>query len=336
MARRPTVLVLPGGELLRSLLPDEVRGELAKFADARYNDLGRNLTQEELMERVADADACITSWGSPQFTPEVVAAAPRLKIIAHAAGTVKPYVTEAVFARGIIVTGGAPAIARYVGEMALALTLASLRRLIGYDRSLKDERGWRSPEVGPPETLFEQRVGLIGFGVTGREFAAVLKPFRVELLCCDPHVEAGVIEAAGGRAASLEEILSTCKVISVHAASLPSTKHLLDVEQLRMIQDGAVLVNTARGSVIDTAALVEELKTGRFSAALDVFDPEEPLPSDHALRDLPNVILTPHVSGPVGGRRADLGKYAVECVRIALSGETPPGAITLERLQTLA
>lgn len=336
MARRPIVLVLPSGDLLKSLFPDEVCGELAKFADARYNDLGRDLTHEELMERVADADACITSWGSPQFTEEVVAAAPHLKIIAHAAGTVKPYVTEAVFARGIIVVGAAPAIARYVGEMALALTLASLRRLIGYDRSLKDDRGWRSPGVPLPETLFEQRLGLVGFGVTAREFAAVLKPFRVELLCYDPHVEAGAIEAAGGRPASLEEILSTCKVISVHAASLPSTKHLLDAERLRMIPDGAVLVNTARGSVIDTVALVKELKTGRFSAALDVFDPEEPLPSDHALRDLPNVILTPHVSGPVGGRRSDLGRHAVECVRIALSGGTPPGAITLERLQTLA
>jgi len=333
---KPKVLVLAHGELFRDLFTDRVRRELERFADARYNDLGRNLTEAELRERAAEAVGCITTWGSPRFTPEVVAAAPNLKIIAHAAGTVKPFVSEAVFERGIVVTSAAPVIARYVGEMALAVTLASLRDLARHDRVLKEGHGWDDPSVGSPRTLLEQRVGLIGFGSTGREFARLLRPFKATLLIHDPHVEPAVMAKFGGKAASLEQILTTCRVISLHAASIPSTRHLLNAERLRLIPEGSVLVNTARGALIDTEALVAELRTGRFSAALDVFDPQEPLPSDHPLRELPNVILTPHISGPVRERYWEMALGAVRNIRLVCAGKTPPGAVTADQLARLA
>jgi len=336
MSTRLVVLVLPHGELFSDLFTDRVREELESFAEARYNELGRNLKEEDLRERVADVTGCITGWGSPRFTPEVVAAAPKLKIIAHAAGTVKPFVSDAVFGRGIVVTSAAPVIARYVGEMALATTLACLRNLPRQNRVLKEERGWHDPALGSPRTLLEQRVGLVGFGATGREFARLLKPFSVELLISDPHAEARVIAEWGAKAASLEEILTTCRVISLHAASIPSTRHLLNAERLRMIPEGSVLINTARGALIDTAALVAELKTGRFSAALDVFDPDEPLPADHPLRDLPNVILTPHIAGPVRERYWEMGLGAVRDIRMVCAGERPPGAITADQLARMA
>jgi len=335
MASRPAVLVLAHGQLFQDIFPEKVCAELERFAEARYNDLGRNLTEEELCDRAADAVGCITTWGSPRFTPEVVAAGPKLKIIAHAAGTVKPYVSDAVFDRGIVVTGSAGIIARYVGEMALALSLACLRSLTGRDRVLKSG-GWHDEGLGSPRTLLEQRVGLIGFGATGREFARLLKPFNVELLVYDPYVDPSTLGASGARLAGLEEILTTCRVISLHAAGLPSTRHLLDAPRLRMIPEGAVLVNTARGSLIDMDALVAELETGRFCAALDVFDPEEPLPREHPLRGLPNVILTPHISGPVRERYWEMGLGMVRNVQMVISGQTPPGAITREQLDRLA
>jgi phosphoglycerate dehydrogenase-like enzyme len=145
-----------------------------------------------------------------------------------------------------------------------------------------------------------------------------------------------LLSVHGARAATLEEILTTCRVISLHAASLPATRHLLDGKRLRLIPDGAVLINTARGALIDTDALVAELKTGRFTAALDVFDPDEPLPPEHPLRDLPNVILTPHIAGPVRGRYWEMGRHCVENVALALSGETPSGAITAEQIDWIA
>jgi phosphoglycerate dehydrogenase-like enzyme len=336
MAARPKALVTAYGELAQLVFPSQVRAQLEEFAEARYNDGDRQFTEQELLELIADVDAVLTTWGAPRFTPEVISAAPRLKAIAHAAGTVKPFVSAAVFARGIVVTNSAGVIARYVGEMALLLTLACLRDLMRYDRGLKEGRSWRVEGAGPPDTLRERRVGLVGFGATAREFAELLQPFHVELLCYDPAVDSSVMAKYGAKPASLEQILTTCKVISLHAASLPSTRHLLNAERLRMIPDGTILVNTARGSLIDTEALVEELRTGRLKAALDVFDPDEPLPAEHPLRNLPNVILTPHVSGPVTSRYHEMGRHSVENVRMVLSGGVPPGAITLAQFETMA
>jgi phosphoglycerate dehydrogenase-like enzyme len=335
MSSRPAVLVLAHGELSESLFPAPVRAKLESFAEARYSDLGRGMKQEELQARVGDVTGCITTWGSPKFTPEVVAAAPKLKIIAHAAGTVKPFVSDPVFERGIVVTSAAPIIARYVGEMALAFTLTCLRDLPGHDRVIKNG-GWHDVNLGLPRTLLEQRVGLIGFGSTGREFARLLRPFNVELLVCDPHVDQTVIAQYGGKPAAMEEVLTTCRVISLHAASIPATKHLLNAERLRLIPAGALLVNTARGALIDLDALVKELETGRFAAALDVFDPEEPLPASHPIRELPNVILTPHVSGPVKERYWEMAMGAVEDIEMVCAGKTPPGAISAEQIARMA
>ncbi len=342
MATRPNVLVLPHGDQFETIFPDSVRRELEVFAEARYNDLGREMTEEELRHRVSDIDACITTWGSPRFTPEVVAAAPRLAVIAHAAGTVKPYVSDAVFSRDILVTSAAPIMAPYVAEMALLFTLACLRNLLRHDRALKHDRAWQVEDLGSPDTLRDQRVGLIGFGATAREFAALLKPFHVDLLCSDPHVDRAILAAHGARPAGMEEILTTCRVVSLHAASLPSTRHLLSAARLRLIADGAVFINTARGALIDADALVKELQTGRFTAALDVFDPDEPLPADHPLRDLPNVILTPHVAGPVRSRYWEMGRQAVNNIRLVCATDGPPsthelsGVVAAEHLDWLA
>lgn len=336
MSTRPKVLVTAFGELTDQVFPEKVREQLEAFADARYNDLGRTFDEDELIARIADADACLTTWGAPQFTPKALAAAPKLKIIAHAAGSVKSFISSEAFARGIVVTNAAGVIARYVGEMALLLALACLRNLPRYHHALAQEGGWEVTTPGPTDTLREKRVGLIGFGATGREFAKLLPPFGVELLAHDPALPEEVLAEHGARPASLEEVLQTCDVISLHAASLPSTRGLLNAERLAMIQDGAVLVNTARGALIEMDALVSELSKGRFRAGLDVFDPEEPLPPDHPLRRLPNVILTPHVAGPVPTRRWEMGRQAVENVRIVLSGGVPPGAISLEHFEMMA
>ncbi|MBE9565310.1 MAG: hydroxyacid dehydrogenase, partial [Proteobacteria bacterium] len=111
-AAKPTVLVLAHGELLEQILPDHVRAELESFAAVRYQEVERKLTEDELVEAVPEVEAAITTWGSPRFTARVVAAAPRLKIIAHAAGSVKPYVEPAALEKGIVVVGSAEVIAQ--------------------------------------------------------------------------------------------------------------------------------------------------------------------------------------------------------------------------------
>jgi len=274
---RPKVFITAHGDNLKEMFPERLLARLREFAEPKLNDLGRKLTADEARERIADCDAILTTWGTPQFTPREVKAAPKLRIIAHAAGSLRSVITPEVLDLGITVTHAAAGIAPMVGEMALALTLACLRRLTQHDRVMKRDRHF-GEEQRPPEnmTLFGARVGLVGFGWTAKEFAKLLQPFRCEVVAYDPFARPEAAAEYGVRLASLEETLRGSRVVSLHAAKLESTRHLIGREQLAMLQDGAVLINTARGSLIDEEALIAELKTGRIWAGLDVTEPEPP------------------------------------------------------------
>jgi phosphoglycerate dehydrogenase-like enzyme len=139
----------------------------------------------------------------------------------------------------------------------------------------------------------------------------LLRPFDLRVLVSDPYF--GEAEAAqlGVERRALDELLACADVVSLHAPALPSTRHLLDRRRLGLLRDGAVLVNTARGSLVDHDALLAELRAGRISAVLDVTDPE-PLPADSPLFTLPNVVLTPHIAGALGTEVRRLGDLAIE------------------------
>jgi len=130
-------------------------------------------------------------------------------------------------------------------------------------------------------------------------------------------------------------LMSSCEVISLHAPSLPATDKMINKSNLRLMKDGATLINTARGSLIDENDLYEELKTGRIKACLDVTNPEPPVP-DHPLRSLPNIILTPHIAGTVTNGRYRIGDYSVDAIRKFLEGKPIEGEVTEDQLATLA
>jgi phosphoglycerate dehydrogenase-like enzyme len=148
----------------------------------------------------------------------------------------------------------------------------------------------------------------------------LLRPFDFEVLLADPHVEADEAARLGARLVGLDALMAGADIVSVHAPDLPETRRLVNAERLAAMKDGAVLVNTARGSLVDTDALVAELATGRISAILDVTDPE-PLPTDSPLFDLPNLFLTPHVAGSQGNELARMGRFIVEEAERLAAGE---------------
>jgi phosphoglycerate dehydrogenase-like enzyme len=316
---RPIVLILPEGSLYRDLFPPPVRDALAAFAEIRESPAGDGKwSPERLRAALADVDAVITGWGSPRLDAAALDAAPRLKIVGHAAGTIKSIGSREIFDRGIALVNAHDAIAPYVGEMALALALAGLRSLPQHDRAMRRDRSWGA-RGSTPETLFGRRVGLVGLGATARAFLRVLAPFDCRISAADPNVPQ---ESApvGVTLLPLGELLKNSDVLSLHAAGLPETRYLIGRRELALLPDGALIVNTARGSLIDPDALLEELQSGRLRAALDVTEPE-PLPPDHPFRDLPNVFLTPHISGPTPGRRWEMGMLIVEDLRRFFSGE---------------
>ena len=337
---KPKVFVVPHGKLQEQLFPPRVREALTACADPIYNDLSdRRLSSEELAARLTDCAGVISGWGTPRFTPEVLDAAPSLRIISHAAGSVKfllPEPPSELFRREIKVTCATETMSRYVAEHTLGLTIACLRRVAMFREEMKGSDLWWGTFHDPePDTLIEQRVGLVGLGNISWEFVRLLKPFGCELWAYSKHADPARVAAEGIKLVELDDLLANCKVICLFAAVRPDTVKMISRERLKLIPDNAVLVNTARGALIDEEALLEELNTGRFTAGLDVTEPEPPA-ADSPLRTLPNVLLAPHVGGPVPSRYWDMSAFAVEELRRFFSGEPLRAEVTEKRLEGMA
>ncbi len=237
---------------------------------------------------------------------------PRLRAVVHAAGSVKHHVTEACWERGLLVSSAAAANAVPVAEYTLAAILFANKRVLESAHAYRAARGpvdllRRYPAVGN----YHRTVGIVGASLIGRRVMELLRPFDLRVLVHDPYADPGELAALGGESCALDELLRRSDVVSLHAPALPQTRHLLDAARLALMPDGATLVNTARGSLVDTVALTEELVAGRLHAVLDHTEPEV-LPTGSPLYNLPNVLLTPHVAGSLGGELDRLAATAVE------------------------
>ena len=265
------------------------------MGELRLQPQAGNLDEAQLAQLISGRDIVITSWGTPRFSDRVLAAADRLQLIAHSAGTIKRLLPPAAFAEGRRVTHAAEAMAIPVAETTLMLILLCTRRFHQIDRAFK-EAGWAAARaLGPGGELAGSRIGIIGAGHTGRMAIKKLKALDAVIWLYDPYVSEAQAAALGARKVELETLLRECPLVSLQAPSTPETYRMLGAEQFSWLQDGAVFVNTARTHPIDEAALLAELQSGRISAALDVFD-EEPLPNDSPFRRLDNVIISPHMA----------------------------------------
>lgn len=269
-----------------------------------------------------DVEILITGWGCPRIDADVLAAAPRLRAVVHAAGSVKGHLTAEVFDRGLAVSSAAEANALPVAEFTLAMLVLAAKQVIVKARAYST-RGWSGdplPGVATPSEgggLIGAVVGVIGASRVGRLVMERLRDHGAHILLSDPYISPAQAAALGARPVPLDDLCREAELVTVHAPALPETHGLLDERRLALLRDGAVLVNTARGSLIDTDALVRHCATGRIGAVLDVTDPE-PLPLGHPLLALPNVLVTPHLSGARGRELCRLGEFAVaEVERLA-------------------
>ena len=327
---QPSVLVLASDALFPHFFSTESQRQLDEVADWTRSSIRED--SPSLRERIANADVLMTTWHSPFLTAEMLGSRPRVKLIAHCGGEVKARVEEEIFDY-VTVTNAAEPMARGVAEMALALVLTLVRRIPDYAEEMRNGVIRTNDEVSEGETLSGRRVGLVGFGRIGREFAKLIRPFGVELLVSDPYANTDSVN--GGSLVDIDHLVRACSVIVLAAALTSETRNLFDKNRLSAMADGTFLINVARGGLIDTEALLAELRSGRITAALDVTDPLEPLPVDHELRKLRNVILTPHIAAGGIEMRREIGALAVaEVVRFA-KGESPRNRVTREMLATM-
>lgn len=286
----------------RTLHPDDL-DFLKTFANILNESLSPEIIDEQfMMEVLPGADACITGWDTPKLTKQVLDCAPDLKLIAHAAGTPKSIVTDVVWERGIRVCTAAPVIARDVAETTLGAIIYSLKCMGQYDRMMREGK-WadNSGEVNKQKYSMKRlnyrlTIGVVGASHVAKNLIRFLQPFEVKIKLYDPCVSEFRAHEMGVIKVSLEELMATCDVVSIHAPNIPQTQNMIDKEKLALMKDGTLLVNTARAAIVDENALMDELESGRIYAYLDVFH-KEPLFGDSILHKLNNVLLTPHISG---------------------------------------
>lgn len=313
------ILVTVGaGEVQDSFFTPKARAALEALGEVEYNDTGRQAyTKEELIEHIKDVDILVTGWKTPRIDEDVLKAANRLKIHAHTGGTMATMTCKEEYDRGIIVLSGNDLFAKSVAEGCLAYTLMSLRCLYDEVNSIKSG-GWRrvpSHNSG----MIQKRIGIVGYGAIAKYYIDLLKWFQPEILVASRYITEEEAKQKGVKIASLEEVFATCDIISLHAALNKENRGMITGELMKKIKPGALFVNTARAGIVDEAAMMEELKTGRFQAVIDVYH-EEPLPAGNELRDLDNVLLFPHMAGPTFDMREKVTLKLAEDIKAILEG----------------
>jgi len=299
---------------------------LAELGDPVHTD---DLDAEHARRRLRAADVLVTSWGCPPLTAERLAGAPKLRAIFHCAGSVRAFVTDEVWRRRILVTTAADENAIAVAEFTLAAVIFAGKKVPFLAQDARRHRDdWPAYLTGRGELSNRGRtIGVVGFSRTGRRVVDRLRSLEVEVLVADPYADPALVSAAGGRLVGLPELLRASDVLTLHVPALPATRHLIGAAELARLRDGATVINTARGAVLDTAALERECAAGRLDAMLDVTEPE-PLPADSLLYDLPNVMITPHVAGSLGSETRRMSESALDELERHVSGRPPRAAVT--------
>lgn len=290
------------------------------------------INHEQSIGLIKGAEIAITSWGCPPLSAAILDEAPDLKMIIHAAGTVKFIVTPEVIRREIPVYSSNSELGRRVAETTLGLTITSIKNIWQLTRDTREGK-WEQNRAQVKE-LYNVTVGVIGAGSSGGHFIHLLNQFQIHIQVYDPMRSASEIKAMGATKVDLDTLLRESDVVSIHAPVNEHTDKLMNAERLQMMKDDAILINTARGSLVDEDALIAELKQGRLWACLDVTNPEPPA-QDHPFRTLPNVTLIPHVAGVVNNGIRSLGEFTVNQLEAYAEGRSLSGKVQLEYLDSM-
>jgi len=278
----------------------------------------------EFLPQAENCDALLNTYAGP-ITADVMARMPKCKIIARYGIGVDTIDLEAATQAGIIVTNNPSYCIEEVAEHTLALILACARKVAFYDRLVRGGR-WEVPPGKPMFRLAGSTLGLVGFGNIARQVALRAASFGMQLLYSDPHVKEGQFDVPG-RKMELHAMLREADFVTLHPPLMPQTRKMINDEAFSHMKPSAVLVNCARGPIVDTDALVRALDAGRIAGcALDTTDPE-PLPNPHPLRGRENVIINPHVAWYSEQAMVGLQAGAPSEVRRVLAGEWPVNVV---------
>jgi phosphoglycerate dehydrogenase-like enzyme len=269
---------------------------------------------------LAKIEFVISGWGCPRLDEFLLDRMPKLRFVAHTGSAVKPIVSPSIWLRGIRISSAAAANARPVAEYALAAILWANKQVLAAREFYRDTgRPQRYPWTAPDNPgNCGPTVGIVGASRTGRHLMSLLSHFDMTVLLADPYADAAEWSGSSIRLVDREELAALSDVISLHAPLTDETRGMIDAAFLARMKQGATLLNTGRGGLVDQDALVTALRGGRILAILDVTEPE-PLPPDSPLLSLSNAFVTPHVAGAAGYETQRLVDLAIsETLRFQL------------------
>lgn len=313
-------------------LPDSVLAELAAHAQVEVGPHDRGLTPEELRAAVAGCDAVVSLLTDVIDEAALAAAGPRLKVVANVAVGFNNLDLAAATRRGVILTNTPGVLDDATATLAMALLLATARRLAEADAFVRAGRwsGW-TPSLFMGLDVDGRTLGIAGAGRIGRNLARKARAFGMEILYAGRRRDQAFEAETGAVYVDKPTLLARADFLSLHLPLAPETRHWIGAGELRRMKPTAVLINTARGPVVDETALVAALRDGAIAAAgLDVFENEPRL--SPGLADLPNVVLAPHIGSATPATREAMARLAVRNVVAVLSGQGPLTCVNPEVL----
>ena len=283
---------------------------------------------------LGQADVIFSGWGAPVMDADFLAAAPRLRAVFYGAGSIRGFVTEAFWKRGIVVTSAYAANAIPVVEFTMAVIVLSLKHVWQLAAAMKARN--YAARSQPAPGAYRSIVGVVSLGMIGRQVCERLRTHDVQVLAYDPFATAAQAAALNVELCSLDDIFRRADVVTLHTPWLKETEGLITGAHFAAMKPGATFINSARGAVVRETELIEVLaRRPDLQAVLDVTWPEPPVP-DSPLYSLPNVMLTPHIAGSMGNECRRMGHYMFEELRRYLAGQPMQWQITRELAAKLA
>lgn len=310
---------MPPGDVRDTFLTPDTKAKLDALGEVFYNETSEQYTQEEYAEKIKDMDVVIIGWLSPVLDEKVLANANKLKVVAHLAGSVAPFLCDEVYKRGIKVLCGNEDLAQSVAEGVVAYILTYFRELPRFSVGLKENNTWK-PIKYATKSLVKKTVGIVSYGAIPRYLAKMLVGFDCKILVYSRTIAQEELDKYNMTQVSLEELFAKSDIITLQTAQNQHTIGMIDKKLLSLIKDGALLVNTARSLIVNEEDLICELEKNRFDFIVDVYK-EEPTPADNPYRKLPNVFMMPHMAGPTIQARAILAETLFEEIPKVLEGQ---------------
>jgi len=313
-------------------IPQAALDLLRSQCQVRIWDSDDPVPRPTLLEEVAGCDGlfCLLT---ERIDTALLDRAPRLRVVANMAVGYDNIDVPAATARGVMVTNTPGVLTETTADLAFALILATARRLVEAARFLAAGQ-WKTwgPMLLTGQDVYGSTLGLVGFGRIGQAVARRARAFDMRIVYHDPERQQAAEAALGATWLPLDDVLRQADVVSIHAPLTPDTYHLIGERELRLMKPTAILVNTARGPLVDEQALYRALREGWiWAAGLDVFE-REPIGPDHPLLSLPNVVALPHIGSASIATRTRMAVLAAQNLIAGLKGDTPPNLVNREVL----